>query len=90
MAAYLPRFLLKYLSHLYQEFSFNEFNFQDAVKVLDLDVGYAGQVLSRLVEAGWVAKKRDPSDLRKKSYRILNVTFDEIMRDIGDATDNGE
>jgi len=90
MAAYLPRFLLKYLSQLYQEFSFNEFNFQDAVKVLDLDVGYAGQVLSRLVEAGWVAKKRDPSDLRKKSYRILNVTFDDIMRDIGDAADDGE
>jgi|GEM_PF-1976813 len=90
MAAYLPRFLLKYLSQLYQEFSFNEFNFQDAVKLLDLDVGYAGQVLSRLVEAGWVAKKRDPKDLRKKSYRILNVTFEDIMRDIGDVADDGE
>lgn len=90
MAAYLPRFLLKYLSQLYREFSFDEFNFQDGVKVLDLDVGYAGQVLSRLVEAGWVAKKRDPNDLRKKSYRILNVTFDDIMRDIGDVADDGE
>jgi len=85
MAAYIPRFLLKYLSLLYREFSFNEFYFQDAIRVLGLDVGYAGQVLSRLVEAGWIAKKRDPSDLRKKSYRIINVSFAEIMRDIEDS-----
>lgn len=87
MAAYIPRFLLKYLSLLYREFSLNEFCFQDAVRVLGIDERYAGQVLSRLVEAGWIAKKRDPSDLRKKSYRIVNVSFDEIMKDIGDAPD---
>jgi DNA-binding MarR family transcriptional regulator len=90
MAAYLPRYLIKYLSLLYQEFSFNEFHFRDAVRVLNLDVGYAGQVLSRLVDAGWIAKKRNPSDLRKKTYRINNVTFDEIMRDIGEGADGEE
>lgn len=87
MAAYIPRFLLKYLSLLYREFSFNEFHFQDAIRVLGLDVGYAGQVLSRLVEAGWIAKKRNAADLRKKSYRIIDVTFNDIMKDIGDGPD---
>ena len=90
MAAYLPRFLLKKLSILYREFSFNEFHFQDAVRLLDLNEGFTGQVLSRLVEAGWIAKKRDPSDLRKKSYRIIDVTFDEIMRDIGEEAERDE
>ena len=88
MAAFLPRFLLKYLSVLYREHSFDKFCFQDAVRDLGLDERYTGQVLSRLVEAGWVAKKRDPNDLRKKSYRIINVTFNDIMRDIGDAADD--
>lgn len=84
MAAYIPRFLLKYLSVLYRNHSFGEFCFQDAVQELGLDERYTGQVLSRLVEAKWITKKRDPSDLRKKSYRIIDVSLDDIMKDIGD------
>lgn len=87
MAAYIPRFLLKNLSILYRKFSFNEFHFQDAVQELAIDERYTGQVLSRLVEAGWIAKKRNAADLRKKSYRIIDVTFNDIMKDIGDGTD---
>jgi len=87
MAKYIPRFLLKKLSIIYGEFSFNEFHFQDAVRLLGLNEGYTGQVLSKLVDAGWIAKKRDPSDSRKKNYRIIDVSFDEIMKDIKDAPD---
>lgn len=90
MAKYIPKFLLKNLSKLYRKFSFEEFYFQDAVEVLDIKEGYAGQVLSRLVDAGWIAKKRNPSDTRKKCYRILDVTLDDIMNDIDAEPDEEE
>jgi len=35
------------------------------------------------VEAWWITKRRDHFTLRKKSYRIINVSLDEIMKDIG-------
>lgn len=82
MTKYVPKFLLKNLSKIYRKFSLEEFHFQDAVEILGIKEGYAGQVLSRLVDAGWIAKKRDPLDTRKKSYRIINVTLDDLMRDI--------
>lgn len=88
MAAYIPKFLLKKLSVLYRHFSFNEFHFQDAVRVLNLDERYTGQVLSKLVDSGWIAKKREVSDARKKIYRIIDVSFENLMKDIGNEPDD--
>jgi DNA-binding MarR family transcriptional regulator len=86
MASFIPKFLLKKLSVLYQNFSFNEFHFQDAVRVLGLDERYTGQVLSKLVDSGWIAKKREVSDARKKIYRIIDVSFRDLMKDTANAT----
>jgi hypothetical protein len=88
MAAYIQKFLLKKLAMLYQNFRFKDFHFQDAVQVLDLNDRYAGQILSRLVDSGWLSKKRELSDARKKIYRIIEVKFDDIMKDVGNESND--
>jgi hypothetical protein len=88
MAIYIPKFLLKNLSSLYSKFKFDEFHFQEAVNVLGLNERYAGQILSRLVESGWISKKREHSDARKKIYRIIEVKFEDLMKDIGNESND--
>ncbi|MDD1723775.1 MAG: hypothetical protein LUQ07_01450, partial [Methanospirillum sp.] len=60
-----------------------EFTFDDAVRTLKKNERYTGQILSKLIEAGWMEKQRDSSDKRKKIYNIVN--FEKVIKELGDA-----
>ena len=88
MVVFIPKFLLKDLSTLFSKFNYEEFEFQNAAKLLNHNDGYTGQILSRLGKTGYISKRQDPSDGRKKFYQINKVKFEDIMKDIGHESKN--
>jgi hypothetical protein len=91
MAVFIPKFLLKDLSKLFSKFNYEEFEFQNAAKLLNHNTRYTGQILSRLGKSGYISKHQDPIDGRKKIYQIKKVKFEDIMKDIGnDSKNDGE
>ena len=85
MAIFIQKFLLKDLSKLFSKFSYEEFGFQNSVKLLNHSNRYTGLILARLGKSGYISKRQDPSDGRKKIYRINKVKFEDIMKDIGNG-----
>ena len=81
MVESIPKHMLEKISLLYSEFESRKFGFQDAVKILDQNERYTGLILSQLGHAGWISKRRDPKDKRRKIYQIENVQ--EIIQKIG-------
>lgn len=72
MVSSLPRNLLEKLARLYAEKGTSEFRFQEAEEVLGETEKYVGQILPNLVKAGWLEKKVDPEDNRRKIYRVVD------------------
>jgi len=83
MVDFLQKFLLKDLSKLFSKFGNEEFIFQNAVTTLNHNNRYTGQILSKLGKSGYISKRRDPSDARKRFYRINEVKFEDIMKEMG-------
>lgn len=81
MVEVLPKWLLKYFSILYAKKRTNEFNFQEVVEIIRKDERFTGQVLSELTQAGWITKKREEMDRRKKIYQLNSP--DEILYELG-------
>ena len=81
MVESIPKHLLEKISLLYNEYKMETFGFQDAVKTLGHNERYTGLILSKLFHAGWITKKRDKQDKRKKYYQLKNIH--EMMEKIG-------
>lgn len=81
MVVSIPKHLLEKISLLYSEYKTDNFTFQDAVKTLGQNERYTGLILSKLGNAGWIGKKRDSKDKRKKIYQIRDIH--EIIEKIG-------
>ena len=81
MVKSIPKHLLEKISLIYSKKGLSEFKFQDAVVILGHDDRYTGQIISDLVSAGWIIKKREESDKRVKIYRIKDPR--EIMEELG-------
>jgi len=83
MAVFIQKYLLRDLSKLFSKYGYDNFNFQNAIELLNHDKGYTGAILASLGKSGYLAKRQDHSDGRKKIYRINKVNFEDIMKDIG-------
>jgi DNA-binding MarR family transcriptional regulator len=81
MVESIPKHLFEKSSILYNDFKTETFGFQDAVKTLGQNERYTGLILSKLVKAGWITKKRDKQDKRIKYYQLKDIH--EIMEKIG-------
>ena len=81
MVESIPKHLFEKISLLYNDYKTDTFSFQDAVKTLGRNERYTGLILSKLVHAGWITKKRDEQDKRKKYYQLKNIQ--EMMEKIG-------
>lgn len=81
MVASIPKHLLEKISLLYSKYKTEPFTFTNAVDTLQQNERYTGQILSALVKAGWLDKKRERDDKRKKIYRINNIS--QIIEQIG-------
>ena len=86
MVSSLPRNLLEKFARLYAERGTSEFRFQEAEEILGETEKYVGQILPNLVRAGWLEKKVDPEDNRRKIYRIVdpNKTLQRLGHDLKD------
>lgn len=86
MVSSLPRNLLEKFARLYAERGTSEFRFQEAEEILGETEKYVGQILPNLVKAGWLEKKVDPEDSRRKIYRIVdpNITLQRLGLDLKD------
>jgi DNA-binding MarR family transcriptional regulator len=86
MVSFLPKFLLADLGKLFSKFGYNEFGFQNALELLLHDYRYTSIILSKLEKSGYISKRQDPSDGRKRFYKINKINFEDIMKDIGNET----
>lgn len=82
MATFIPNFLLKDLSKLFSKYRYDEFTFQNALDLLPSDYRYTSQKLSKLEKSGYISKRQDPSDGRRRFYRINKLNLEDIMKDI--------
>lgn len=81
MVESVPKYLLEKISLLYSNYNTGDFSFQDAITTFGHDERYTGLILSKLVKAGWIEKRRDAKNTRKKIYHIKNIS--EIVEEIG-------
>jgi hypothetical protein len=82
----LPKWIMKRYLILWKEFDTKEFEFGQALSVLQKmpkpdDRRIVGLFLSELRKAGWLEVNFDPVDTRKRIYRLkkYNEIFDEIV-----------
>jgi len=87
MVTFLPKFLLADLGKLFSKFGYNEFDFQNALELLSHDYRYTSIIVSKLEKSGYISKRQDPSDGRKRFYKINKINFEDIMKDIGNEPD---
>ncbi len=83
MVESIPKHLLEKVAILYATKGTNEFSFQEAEEILGLTTSYTGQVLPNLVKAGWIKKKTDSNDGRRRFYRI--VAPEKTLKELGDT-----
>ncbi|MFA4859719.1 MAG: hypothetical protein WC598_03085 [Methanoregula sp.] len=83
MVSFIPKFLLTDLAVLFSKFGYNEFAFQNALELLSHDYRYTSIILSKLEKSGYISKRQDPSDGRKRFYKINKINFEDIMKEIG-------
>ena len=86
MASFIPKFLLRDLGKLFSKFCYEEFDFQNALELLSHDLRYTSIILSKLEKTGYISKRQDPSDGRKRFYKINKINFEDIMKDAVNAT----
>ncbi|KUK70876.1 MAG: hypothetical protein XE11_1467 [Methanomicrobiales archaeon 53_19] len=72
MVESIPKYLLEKFALIYAEKGVSEFRFRDAEEILGETKSYTGQILPKLVKAGWLHKKVDPEDGRRKIYQVID------------------
>jgi len=85
MVESIPKNLQNKISILFIKYKTEKFTFQEAVETLGQNDRYTGQILSSLVKAGWIDKKRSSEDERKRLYQIND--FNEIFEKLGHNID---
>jgi len=66
----LPKWIMKAYSKLWTKFKNKEFNHEDASKTLN-DDKMVSIILSGLKKAGWLEVRLDPTDSRKRLYKLI-------------------
>lgn len=69
MSKPLPKWIMKKYSILWSKFGLKEFNHSTAFEALGKD-SMTSIALSELRKNGWLEIKLDPSDARKRLYRL--------------------
>ena len=87
MTSFIPKFLLTNLGKLFSKYGYEEFDFQNAFELLSHDNRYTSIILSKLEKSGYISKRQDPSDGRKRFYKINKINFEDIMKDAINADD---
>lgn len=86
MVESIPKNLQEKLAIIFVAKGTEEFCFDDVGELLGYTRSYMGQFLSKLVKAGWIEKRVDPSDGRRKIYRIINP--DDTLKRLGERIKN--
>jgi len=69
----LPKWLMERYSVLWKKFKENEFEHDDASKILKEEKdGLVSAILSELKKHGWLTIKLHPDDSRKRIYKLKN------------------
>lgn len=85
MVEALSKWLIKYFSMIYAKKRNETFDFQEAMEILKKDERFTGQILSKLNRAGWITKKREENDRRKKVYSLNSP--DVVLNELGQKID---
>lgn len=81
----LPSWAMKRYSVLWSNLKSKEFGYEDAANVLnEKDKNLLSAFLSRLRKNGWLSIQLDPTDARKRIYKLIspNLAVKEISKDI--------
>jgi DNA-binding MarR family transcriptional regulator len=70
MSESIPKHLLEKYAQLYNATNGENFTHTEAKEILNISGSYAGQILPKLVRAGWLSAKKEDSDRRRKIYRF--------------------
>lgn len=81
MVDLIGKWLLIRYAKLWNNLSKKKFGFKEAVDILDEDSKKVGAVLSQLYERGWVTRKKNPNDQRKRIYSLK--TPEKIVEQLG-------
>lgn len=82
MPHYLPKWVLRRLSILWKDFQAKDFTFEQAQNALEDDSRIVNLILSQLKNFGWIDSRPDPSDSRRKIYKIIHSDIVEKMSKI--------
>lgn len=77
----IGKWLLVRYARLWNSFTGKEFDFQEAIKILDEDSKRVGVVLNQLYEKEWVDRKTNPKDRRKRFYKLKNP--ENVIKELG-------
>lgn len=84
----IPKNLQKKISLLYYKYKNEKFTFQEAMDTLGQNNRYTGQILPSLEKAGWIDKKRNSEDGRRRIYQIKD--FNEVFCEMGQEVNKSE
>jgi len=80
MAKPLPKWLMRRYSLLWVKFKSKEFSHEQATKALSDDERIVSVILSVLKKAGWLERRLDPEDARKRLYKLKSP--EEVVKEI--------
>lgn len=69
-ARYIAKHLLDGYTRLYKEKRTREFTIQGASEILNIKSNYVYNILSELAKSGWIIRKFDVKDARKRRYQL--------------------
>ncbi len=78
MSKPLPKWLLKKFAKIWREKGGTEFDYSEAINILNESPKKTGSILSKLHKAGWVTREKSPEDKRKRIYKIRD--FEDIFK----------
>jgi DNA modification methylase/transcription elongation factor Elf1 len=82
MNGLLPKWVFQRYIFLWNEFANNPFNYEAACSVLkEKDMAIVSVVLSELKKNGWLSVELDPTDTRKRIYKLKSPN--EMIKEIG-------
>ena len=68
----IPKWLQIRYSMIWKQTRGESFTHEEARKFLRLSIGLTSAVLSALKAAGWLIVEIDPTDSRKRTYRVIS------------------
>jgi DNA-binding MarR family transcriptional regulator len=75
----LPKWIMRAYSKLWVKFKNKEFNHDEASKTLKEDK-MVSVILSEMKKAGWLEIKLDPTDSRRRLYKLISP--EEAVKEI--------